>query len=628
MPVHKKLRDFLEINSEEIVGELTNEIYRARQVNEMQVNAWNSSIENFKNVLLYVKETGLDLIFEYGLPLSNEKIDAVIIGKNPDGKLTAIIIEFKGWRFINRDSDDFVNCDLGKSLSPDYQLAYYLGNLKHCHTSSEFYEYKGIINMYNLQRENSNIEFCYKVFFRNENRNFADFINGLNLSEADEEDVNLFIKGKYTQNNQLFEIVRKHSGSIFTSARKALAEAGFSLSEEQLILINEIEEDINQGNNVTYLIQGSPGSGKTLLAISILLSSLCKNKNSILAFMNNRLIACVRKIFNNLTDQNGKPIALRGLVKFYSTGRKDYLGVADDGYNGNHDVVIYDEAQRMNTENIVNCFNRGNINVIFFDELQRLNYTEKGKLSIFKSVADRLEKKVKERFLKGSYRVEGGEEYNKWLEQFLSNPDEIKNSGKWINNYEFKIFNDFQIMRSALFKKRNSGKSKVALVASFTETPGNKDNQTAQDNIRIGRMINPGNMLYHSLDYNIYWVMKPDEYAEFWVNGTCNELTKCASIYGSQGFEADYIGFVWGRDLVIRNNEWTLGDNCLDVAPGVKEYVLKDLFRHCKEGHNEHLDIVLHLLKNRLRIFLSRGIKGTYVFCEDDETREFLMRGL
>jgi DUF2075 family protein len=36
-------------------------------------------------------------------------------------------------------------------------------------------------------------------------------------------------------------------------------------------------------------------------------------------------------------------------------------------------------------------------------------------------------------------------------------------------------------------------------------------------------------------------------------------------------------------------------------------------------------EVALTLLKNRLRIFLSRGIKGTYVFCEDDETGEFLM---
>lgn len=32
----------------------------------------------------------------------------------------------------------------------------------------------------------------------------------------------------------------------------------------------------------------------------------------------------------------------------------------------------------------------------------------------------------------------------------------------------------------------------------------------------------------------------------------------------------------------------------------------------------------MQLLKNRYRIFLTRGIKGTYVFCEDDETAKFL----
>ncbi|NPV87074.1 MAG: DUF2075 domain-containing protein [Anaerolineae bacterium] len=34
----------------------------------------------------------------------------------------------------------------------------------------------------------------------------------------------------------------------------------------------------------------------------------------------------------------------------------------------------------------------------------------------------------------------------------------------------------------------------------------------------------------------------------------------------------------------------------------------------------------IELLINRYRIFLTRGIKGTLVFCEDEETRKHLLR--
>ena len=40
------------------------------------------------------------------------------------------------------------------------------------------------------------------------------------------------------------------------------------------------------------------------------------------------------------------------------------------------------------------------------------------------------------------------------------------------------------------------------------------------------------------------------DYAPFWVCGDSNKLESCASVYGAQGFEADYTGVIWGRDLV------------------------------------------------------------------------------
>jgi DUF2075 family protein len=611
-----------------MVSDLIDQTYTTNKkpVNIMQSNAWKSSIENFKKILLYVKDTSLDVILEQDLPLANEKIDAVIIGKSPVGKLTAIIIEFKGWNFINPKSEDFVESDLGISLHPDYQLENYIGKLKFCHSSSNSYDYTGIISMYNLNEAKCKVEFRNKVFINGENKNFGYYINSLNISEASEEEIEIFLNGKYIQSNKLFEAIRENSDSIFNASRSALASSGFGLSEEQMNLINEIEEDIKNGNKITYLVQGSPGSGKTLLAISILLNSLSKNINSILTFKNNRLIECVRNVFNNLRDVNGNLLTAGGVIKYYSTGRDDNPGVTDSNYNGQHKVVIYDEAQRMNSENMRNLLRRGIVNIIFFDENQRLNYNERGTLENFRKIASNNGYLIKEYFLQGSYRVEGGMEYSDWLERFISNPEEIQNNNLWNQKYELKFIKSFDELYKELTNKRDSvTNTKVALIASFTETKGNMSNLLAIDNIRIGRDLLTDMDYYKKMRYNIYWLMKPQEYVDFWIIGECNELKNCASIYGTQGFEVDYAGFIWGRDFVIRNGKWEIGSHCEDFPSVARPDTLKYLIEQEADDPVKK-EIAMTLLKNRLRIFLSRGIKGTYVFCEDDETRKFLIQ--
>ncbi|MCY7361548.1 MAG: DUF2075 domain-containing protein, partial [Ignavibacteria bacterium] len=93
-----------------------------------------------------------------------------------------------------------------------------------------------------------------------------------------------------------------------------------------------------------------------------------------------------------------------------------------------------------------------------------------------------------------------------------------------------------------------------------------------------------------------------------------NNLANCASIYGSQGFESDYIGIIWGRDFVIRNGKWSKGELPVnyDNIDGLSLAARNDL------------PLYLKLIQNRYRIFLTRGMLGTFIFCEDEETREYL----
>ena len=124
--------------------------------------------------------------------------------------------------------------------------------------------------------------------------------------------------------------------------------------------------------------------------------------------------------------------------------------------------------------------------------------------------------------------------------------------------------------------------------------------------------------IYRNTGLKIYWLMhEKEEYPRYWM-GQLDPLSYCASVYGAQGFEAEYVGVIWGRDLVWRSGKW-------EVNPGViTDYVggqssLMNIARRDKRR-------AYQLLVNRYIILLTRGTKGVYVFPEDRETYEHLIK--
>lgn len=81
-------------------------------------------------------------------------------------------------------------------------------------------------------------------------------------------------------------------------------------------------------------------------------------------------------------------------------------------------------------------------------------------------------------------------------------------------------------------------------------------------------------------------------------------------VYTAQGFEFDYIGVIWGDDLVYRASEggW-VGQKAASHDSQVKR------------AQPEHFT---DLVKNTYRVLLTRGLKGCYVYFTDLETREYM----
>jgi len=138
-------------------------------------------------------------------------------------------------------------------------------------------------------------------------------------------------------------------------------------------------------------------------------------------------------------------------------------------------------------------------------------------------------------------------------------------------------------------------------------------------NPRTGELEYSDLDIYKGKGIKIYWLMhEKEEYPRYWM-GELDPLEYRASVYGAQGFEAEYVGVVWGRDLIWRDG-WVVNPEPITDNVG-GPYSLKTIAQRDKLR-------ALRLLKNRYLILLTRGTRGVYLFFEDKETERYVLSRL
>ena len=617
------IKNFIYTNAEEILNTLAENFKKSAgtDAGQMQINAWQSSIRFLQKALDSQYLYNLHIVFEYRIPFSNERADILVFGKNKIKKPTVVFFELKGWREIEEVNGNFVKIKkLGTVSHPEYQIENYTGKIKYCHSKSGEFNIIPAVLMYNLYTKPDILTFKnVRAFFKNDISGLQYFLVQNLHFPIEEWVLNDFLDGEFQQSNKLFNSIKKHFVEIKEQSHTLLARNGWGLFPEQQEIVDSVLNDLKNGEkDIVYLVKGIAGSGKTLVAIHLLLSSLTNGYQSVLAYRNNRLVYSLREIFDSVEK------GYSSMIKFYSTGKNaNFRGVAEKNFK-NRDLclVIYDEAQRMNLENIHYAMKRGEITVFLFDEKQILNADEKGFFENFKQEALKQGKKIKTYELNLCYRLANSSNYLNFIENLLANPLSIleRNTAFNTEHYEFAVFEDIEKLKAELNKKVEKG-FQAALLAALTETPGDRKNKNSEKNIRIGFPLHSGFDLYRNTNIKISSLIEPKEdYVPFWVKRESNKLERCASIYGSQGFETDYSGVIWGRDLVFRNGKWELGESCEDMTGNPS---LKQLFLKAKTGDKEAQETAKILLINRYRVFLTRGIKGSFLFCEDRETHQF-----
>lgn len=209
-------------------------------------------------------------------------------------------------------------------------------------------------------------------------------------------------------------------------------------------------DTINKSMKNVVVVKGGPGTGKSVLAINLLVEL---NKNGFTCFYVTSNSAprevYSRKLKGNFTKKYIEHL-FQGSGKFY------------DEKSNVLDCLVVDEAHRLTEKSgyhsnlgenqVKEIINASRFSIFFLDENQRVTLKDIGSEELIKKYANELGAGVETYELDSQFRCNGSDGYVAWLDNVL----EIRNTANFDIDgfdYDFKVFDDPNELRAAIEEK-------------------------------------------------------------------------------------------------------------------------------------------------------------------------------
>lgn len=578
-----------------------------KTVGRSEIRSWQGSLTYMAKVL---RDEGLPsdagLAIELHIPQSSKRIDFLLTGRDENQAKKAVLIELKQWSKASATTKDaIVKTALGGGL------------VETIHPSYQVWSYAALLEGFNEAVYDKSIEIRPCAYLHNY---VSDGIIDSAHYEPHISKAPLFLKGP-DELTKLRSFLKKHiahgdnkevlyelsDGKIRPS--KALAEAleGLMTGKPEFVLIDDqkaifesalaaASEASDQAPKV-LIIEGGPGTGKTVLAINLLvrltelrLLSKYVSKN-----------AAPRKVYESKLVGTIK----RSHFSNFFSGSGAFIDTEPNTF----DALIVDEAHRLNEKSglygnlgenqIKELIESAKCSIFFIDEDQRVTLSDIGSKQAIRAFAKAKGAVVEEYVLSSQFRCSGSDGYMAWLDDVLgirSTANPTLNTSE----YEFKVFDSPQALHDAINEKNHGNKARV--VAGYCWPWLSKKDSTAAD-IVIG-------------DYKRQWNLDQD--GSLWIIAE-NSIEQVGCIHTCQGLEVDYIGVIIGPDLVVRDGKVVTSPDERDKHDkSIRGW--KKMMKEQPTMAKKETDLII---KNTYRTLMTRGMKGCYLYCTDKETAQY-----
>ena len=550
----------------------------------------------------------LTVAIEFQIPLTAKRIDFIVCGKDENDNKNAVIIELKQWEDIKlTNKKDLVITYVAKAYREEP------------HPSYQAYSYAKTIENFNETVQKNNISLYPCAFLHNfkesnrekiENDRYKEIIEEAPIFlQRDRKKLADFIK-KYVSKPDggkvLYDIERgkiKPSISLQDELYKMMkGNDSFNLLDEQKVayetILEIIRENINDNLKHTLIVQGGPGTGKSVIAIKLLSALIKEGLNTIYTSKNQ---APREVYFKKLANNDYRKSYLHNLFK----GSGTFVNSNENDF----DCILADEAHRlmrfsglygnMGENQIKEIINASKVSVFFIDEDQRVTSKDIGSIEEIEYWAEKLHSKIhigENLKLTSQFRCNGSDAYLAFLDNLLQIRPTANRTFE-IDDYDIEVFDNPKVMMEEL-RIKNKVNNKSRMLAGYCYNWTSKKDASAYDII-----IGDDFKAQRNFSNTSTWAI--DE----------NSFDQVGCIHTCQGLEFDYVGVIIGKDLIYRNGKVLANPS----ARAKSDQSLKGFKNDSK--HQTDCEIII---KNTYRTLLTRGQKGCYIFCEDKALSEHI----
>lgn len=633
-----KVSDFVEnitSSTDSFINELVEES-KARfdlTPSEKEVLSWKNSLYALANNILNTEGLAHTYIFiETRMPVSSNRCDVMIVGKGRENKHHSVIIELKQWGNVKKSGikDEVIPHGEISKPHPSAQVRGYCNTLKHYHEA--FHDLgvsiHGCSYLHNMVESRSKKDINstsifgtlpkeYPVYTSEEIEEFQNYLLNKLGGNDGEETATIIEEAGIKPSTKLLDVVDQ----------AVQGNEEWTLLDEQLSVFNTItssvEEAKNSNEKFAVIVKGGPGTGKSVLAIQLL--AYASRHHWKISHATGSLA------FNTVLKSRTQHFADDFMKRIHNVRYKNQLPVADlfaksanvakvgtENMNA-FDLVVYDEAHRLwdyrkgfygnniSEEPMINeVLNASLVSAFFLDDNQSVRANEIGTVEHIQSHAEKKGINVKVIELNNQYRCSGSSDYINWVDYAMDYSNNKTLSWNKYDAYDFRIMDSMEDMQQELDKLKEEGE-KCRIVSGFcwkwSKPLGNGELVHDLKGPELGEwsapwIENTKTNLKPSENRYTKWALDDDYYDQV------------GSIYSVQGFEFDYIGLIFGKDLVYVNGEWK---SQLDFNKDPK--FKKDLAKSSESAEEK--------LKNIYRVLMTRGMKGTFVYFLDKETENY-----
>ena len=581
-----------------------------RSPSESERKSWRRSLPVLVRDLIEAGLGNVEMLIEYQLPLTSKRADVVLAGVDRrTGGDAYVVVELKQWSQAElfEDSERLVVVE-GMHRELEHPLIQVQG---YCDYISDFVAslrgnetaVRGVAYLHNAV--DLDVEDLFELSMTERTRLFTKSRRAAFLE---------YLRDQFTPDpgagaaDRLLASATRPSKQLMKLAASEIKDREqFVLLDEQRlayeIVLHAVEKARRSDAKEVVVITGGPGSGKSVIALSLLGELSRQGYSALHATGSRSFTQTMRRVAGR-----GSP-RVKDLFKYFNSFM--------DAQRNDIDVLICDEAHRLretSANRYTSAMHRtgrsqideliaaARVPVFLLDEHQVVKPGEVGTVEGIKSYASSLGFRIRHVQLNDQFRCGGSRRYEQWVLRLLGLEADGPEAWSGDDHFEVMLADSPWEMESILRGKMTEGYSaRVSAGYCWPWSNPDRDGQLVSD-VRIGDWAKPwnvkGDRAVGTAPPSALWATMEGGF----------EQVGC--VYTAQGFEYDWSGVIIGPDLIARQGRTvTVRDANKDPEFKKRSVTALQYERH---------------IRNIYKVLLTRGMAGTVIYAVDPQTREFL----